>query len=83
MFSMCGSRKEQSEMYHVPFVCPDCECSELAPLSGVIKGDAGVWVCEGCGSTYQINIEFSRIYAPLQNYIANRISAHRFAPEVN
>jgi hypothetical protein len=70
-------------MYHVPFVCPECEYSELAPLSGVVEGDAGVWICDGCGSVYQINVEFSRLDPPRSNYCENRITDRRLAVNVN
>ena len=66
-------------MYHVPFVCPECEYSELAPLKGVVEGDAGVWICDGCGSVYQINIEFSQFAHPRSNHYENGITNRRLA----
>jgi transcription elongation factor Elf1 len=50
-------------MYHVSFVCPECEHSTDAPLTGIIDGDAGVWACEACGRAFQIEIKFSEVKA--------------------
>ena len=70
-------------MYHVPFICPECDYSELAPVSGIVEGDAGVWVCDGCGSVYQINIEFLRCASPCSSRCENRFTDRRLAVKVN
>ena len=51
-------------MFYVPFVCPKCQHSTEAPLTGVADGDAGVWACDECGRAYQIQIEFSEVRVP-------------------
>ncbi len=51
-------------MYHVPFVCPECDHSAEAPISGISAGDAGIWVCDACGRAYQIEIEFCKVTIP-------------------
>ena len=70
-------------MYHVPFLCPDCQHSTDAPLAGIIDGDAGIWVCDVCGRVYQIQIEFTQVPPPRAMCFDQRILERRFALEIN
>ena len=56
--------RKENGVYLVLFICPRCSSCAKAPLSAVAPGDAGIWVCDACGTAYQIDIEFSCVEVP-------------------